>query len=116
MTAATRMKGSSMAMANWLEKAFTFCGLGSGKSDFSGLLSESIAGEPRERLRIQPGGERHKHGHAKRHGLRAGHHRTRRFARLLETSVHDDAEVVVQRGDNVQHREDGEHRVVRFDQ
>ena len=46
-----------MAMANWLEKYFTFCVSGSCDFVLSGLWSEGIVSEPRERLRIQPGGE-----------------------------------------------------------
>src|SRR2546429_3935064 len=105
-----------MAMAAWLETSFAFSTPGAGESEFSGLLSEGILREPRERLRIQPRGERDKHGDAEGHGLRARHGWTRSFARLLEPSVHDDAEVIVKRGDDIQHGEDGEHRMVRLDQ
>src|SRR2546427_6948448 len=115
-TAPTKVKGTSMAMASWLELLCTFCRLGFRDSGLSGLLSEGILGEPRERLRIQPGGEGDKHGDAEGHGLRAGHDRTRSFAGLLEPGVYDDAEVVVQRGNDIQHGEDGEHRMVRFNQ
>src|SRR6267378_4837737 len=115
-TVETRTNGSSMAMAAWLETSFAFSVTGEGDSEFSGLLSEGILGEPRERLRIQPGGERDKHGDAEGHSLRARHQRTRRFAWLLEPGVHDDAEVIVERGHDIKHGEDGEHRMVRFDQ
>src|SRR2546427_10729110 len=101
------MKGSSMAMANWLEKYFTFCVSGSCDFVLSGLWSKGIVSESRERLRIQPGGERNKHGDAEGYGLRAAHHRTRRFAGRLEPGVHDDAEVVVECGNNIKHGEDG---------
>src|SRR6202521_1295646 len=105
-----------MAIAAWLETSFAFSTPGEGESEFSGLLSEGILSEPRERLRIQPGGERDKHGDAKGHCLLAGHGWTRRFARLLEPGVHDDAEVIVERGNDIQHGENGKHRMVRFDQ
>src|SRR6266850_5503963 len=72
-TAATSTKGNSIAMAAWLETSFAFSATGEGDSEFSGLLSEGILSEPRERLRIQPGGERDKHGDTEGHGLRAGH-------------------------------------------
>src|SRR6266852_5857900 len=105
-----------MAIAAWLETSFAFSATGEGESEFSGLLSEGILSEPRERLRIQPRGQRDKHGNAEGHGLRAGHDGTRRFARLLEPGVHHDAEVIVERGDDIKDGEDREHRMVRFDQ
>src|SRR5260370_32268837 len=103
-------------MAAWLETSFAFSAAGEGDSEFSGLLSEGILGEPRERLRIQPGGERDKHGDAEGHGLRARHGWTRRFARLLEPGVHDNAKVIVKCGHDIKHGKDREHRMVRFDQ
>src|SRR5260370_18867030 len=105
-----------MAIAAWLETSFAFSVTGEGDSEFSSLLSEGILREPRERLRIQPRRERDKHGDTEGHGLRAGHYETRRFARLLEPGVHDDAEVIVERGDDIQHGEHREHRMVRLDQ
>src|SRR5882672_10333124 len=116
MTAATRTKGSSMASANWLEKFFTFPCAGSRGLVLSGLESEGIVREPREGFRIQPGGERDKHRYAERYGLRVGHQRPRRFTGLLKPGMHDDAEVVVQRGNDVQHREDREHGMLRFNE
>src|SRR5467141_1546371 len=113
-TAETRTKGSSMAMAAWLETSLAFSAEGDWEG--SGLLSEGILGEPRERLRIQPGGEGDKYGDAAGHGLRAGHRWNRGFAGLFEPSVHHDAEVVVKRGDDVENGEDGEHGMVRFNQ
>src|SRR5437016_7366548 len=79
-----------MAMAAWLETSLAFSTTVEGASEFSGLLSEGILREPRERLRIQPRGERDKHGDAEGHGLRAGHRWTRRVAGLLEPGVYDD--------------------------
>src|SRR2546426_2000121 len=105
-----------MAIAAWLETSFAFSTTGGGESEFSGLLSEGILSEPRERLRIQPGGERYKQGDAEGHGLRAGHRWTPRFARLLEPSVHHDAEVVVERRDDIKHGKDSKYGMVRFDQ
>src|SRR4030088_1732012 len=105
-----------MAIAAWLETSFAFSTPGEGESEFSGLLSEGILGEPRERLRIQPRCQRDKHGDAEGHSLRASHGWTRRFARLLEPGVHDDTEVVVERGHDIQHGENGQHWMVRFDQ
>src|SRR5712691_217964 len=115
-TAPTKVKGTSMAMASWLELLCTFCRLGFRDSGLSGLLSEGILGEPRERLRIQPGGEGDKYGDAEGHGLRAGHDGNRGFSGLLEPSVNDDAEVIVERGDDVEDGEDRKHGMVRFDQ
>jgi len=95
-TAETRTKGSSMAMAAWLETSLAFSA--EGESEFSGLLSEGILGEPCERLRIQPGGEGDKYGDAEGDSLRAGHDGSGGFAGLLEPGVDDDSEVVVKRG------------------
>src|SRR5437667_7251612 len=95
--------------------SFAFSRTGEG-SESSGLLSEGILSELSERLRIQPGGEGDKHGDAESHGLRAGHDGVGRFAGLLEPGVHDDAEVMVKRGDDV---EDGKYRengMVRLDE
>src|SRR5258708_32184829 len=105
-----------MAMAAWLDTSFAFSAAGEGEPGFSGLLSEGILGEPRERLGILPGREGDKYGDGKGHRLRAGHHGTRRFARLLEPGVHDDAEVVIERGNDVKNGEDGKHGMVRLDQ
>src|SRR5258706_13179985 len=104
-----------MAMAAWLEMSFAFSFTCEGDWESSGLLSEGILGEPRERLRIQPGGEGDKHGDAEGHGLGAGHDGARRFAGLLEPGVHDDAEVIVKRGNNVENGEDRDNGMVRFD-
>src|SRR5437870_13866445 len=82
-------------------------------SGFSGLLSEGILGEPRERLRIQPCGEGDKYGDAESYGLCAGHDGTGSFTGLLEPGVHNDTEVIVKGGDDVENSENGEHRMVR---
>src|SRR5438552_19022679 len=95
--------------------SFAFSRTGEG-SESSGLLSEGILGEPRERLRIQPGSEGDKHGDAESHGLCAGHDGAGSFAGLLEPSVDDDAEVVVKRGDDVENSEDRKDRMVRLDE
>src|SRR5438552_12863806 len=95
--------------------SFAFSRTGEG-SESSGLLSEGILSELSERLRIQPGGEGDKHGDAESHGLRAGHDGAGSFAGLLEPSVDDDAEIIVERGDDV---EDGKYRengMVRLDE
>src|SRR5438445_5691183 len=105
-----------MAIAAWLETSFAFSAAGEDESGFSRLLSEGILGEPGERLRIQPGGESDKHGDGEGYRLRAGHDGTGRFPRLLKPSVHDDAEVIVERGNDVKNGKDGEHGVVRFDE
>src|SRR5258708_6966460 len=103
-------------MAAWLETSFAFSAAGEGDSEFSGLLSEGILGEPRERLRIQPGGERDKHGDAEGYGLSAGHGWTRRIAGLLQPGVHDNAEVIVERRHAIKQSKNREHRMARFDQ
>src|SRR5712664_2450017 len=113
--APTKVNCSSKASAYWDAKSCGFFGGDSGGLS-SSLESEGIVREPRERFRIQPGGQRDKHRYAERHGLRIGHDRMRRFTRLLEPGVHDDAEVVVKRGNDVQHREHRKHRMLRFDE
>src|SRR6266446_7703378 len=107
--APTKVNGSSRASADWDAKSCGFFFGGDSGGFCSGLESEGIAREPRERFRIQPGGERDKHRYAERHGLRVGHQRPRRFTRLLEPRVHDDAEVVVKGGNDVENREHREH-------
>src|SRR5712692_748640 len=114
--APTKVNGNSRARAGCDARSADFFGPAACEELSSCLLSEGILGEPRERLRIQPSGESDKHGDAEGHGLRAGHEGTRGFAGLLEPGVHDDAEVVVKRGDDVEHGENGEDRMMRFDQ
>src|SRR6266446_4025429 len=106
--APTKVNGSSRASADWDAESCGFFG-GAPGARSSGLESEGIVREPRERFRIQPGGERDKHRYAERHGLRVGHQRPRCFTRLLEPRVNDDAEVVVERGNDVENREHREH-------
>src|SRR5437667_9253595 len=95
--------------------SFAFSRTGEG-SESSGLLSEGILSELSERLRIQPGGEGDKHGDAESHGLRAGHDGAGSFAGLLEPSVDDDAEIIVERGNDVENSKNGENRMVRLNQ
>src|SRR6266567_7131881 len=114
--APTKVNGNSKASAGMLAASLVFLCLGAFEMLSSCLLSEGILGEPREGLRIQPGGESDKHGDGEGHSLRAGHDGTGRFAGLLEPGVHDDAEVIVERGNDVQNGKDGEHGMVRLDQ
>src|SRR5258708_34583130 len=90
--APTKVNGSSRATADWEAKSCGFLSGGDSGGFSSGLKSEGIVRELRERLRIQPRGEGNKYSHTERHGLRIAHDRTRRFARLLEPGRHDDAE------------------------
>src|SRR2546430_10273216 len=103
-----------MAMAVWLEMSFAFSRTGEVDSESSGLLSEGILGELSERLRIQPGGEGDKHGHAESYGLRAGHDGAGSFARLLEPSVPHHAGIIVERGNEVENSKNGENGMVRL--
>src|SRR5258708_28103835 len=105
-----------MAMAAWLETSFAFSVTGEGESGFSGLLSEGILGKPREGLRIQPGGEGDKHGDGEGDSLRAGHGGARGFAGLLEPGVDNDAEGVVEGGNDIENGEDRKDWIARFDQ
>jgi hypothetical protein len=56
-TAPTKVNGTSIAMASWVEVLCTFRGAGLGDSELAGLESKGIVRELRERLRIQPCGE-----------------------------------------------------------
>src|SRR5262245_4903218 len=94
----TKVKGSSRASAGVEAKSPVFFFVGCVGRLSSGLSSEGIVGEPRERLRIQPGGKSDKHSHAEGHGLRVAHGGARRFAWRLEPGVDNDAEVIVERG------------------
>src|SRR6266567_8769723 len=114
--APTKVNGNSRATAGCEAKSADFFCPDACAEVSSCLLSEGILGELGERLRIQPGGESDKHGDGEGHSLRAGHHGTGRFAGLLEPGVHDDAEIVVERGNDVKNGEDGEHGMVRLDQ
>src|SRR5712691_6914735 len=114
--APTKVNGNSRARAGCDARSTDFFGPSAGEEVSSCLLSEGILGEPRERLRIQPGGEGDKCRDGKGKGLGAGHDGTGGFAGLLEPGVHDDAEVIVERGDDVEDGKDGEHRMVRFDE
>src|SRR2546430_8636479 len=82
----------------------------------SGLSSEGILSEPREGLRIQPGGQRDKRSYGERDGLRVAHDGPRGFPGSLEPGVHHDAEVIVERGHDIEDREDSEDGMVRFDE
>src|SRR5215831_1350601 len=117
-TGPTRVKGNSNASARaeleLLSLPLFLAGIGDECS--SGLLFEGILSEPGERLRIQPGGEGDKYGDAEGDGLRVAHDRTRCFAGRFEPGVDDDAEVVVERRNDVENGEDREHRVMRFDE
>src|SRR5882762_3488258 len=61
--APTKVNGSSKASADWDAKSCGFLSGGDSGGFSSGLKSEGIVRELRERLRIQPCGERHKYGH-----------------------------------------------------
>src|SRR4029077_1484751 len=112
----TKVKGNSKASAGCDAKSRDFLDAGDSEWLSSCLLSEGIVRELCERLRIQPRGEGDKRRDGEGQGLRVGHDGTRYFARLLQPGVHDDAEIVVERWDDIEHGKNGEHRMVRFDQ
>src|SRR6266571_6503026 len=112
----TRVNGNSSASAGPEAKSFALFLTGVEDEFSSGLSSEGILSELGERLRIQPGGECDKCSHAERYGLRIAYDRTRGFAGRLEPGVDHDAEVVVKRRDDVEHGEDDQNRMVRFDE
>src|SRR5436309_4105622 len=116
-TAATGMNGSSIAKAGSRAKPSDFRG------GWGGSLSPGLSGEPkgvarelREGFRIQPRSEGHKYGRRERHGLPRADHRTRRFTWLLHPGVHHDAEIIVERRHDIQSAENGQDRMLCFDQ
>src|SRR6266566_8557189 len=111
----TSVKGNSRARAGPEAKSFALFFAGADPVS-SGLSSEGILSEPRERLRIQPRSKRDKRSDAERHGLRVAHDGTRRFAGRLEPGVHDDTEIIVERRNDVEHGEDREHGMLCFDE
>src|SRR5260221_6634872 len=112
----TKMKGSSMAIAFCCEK-FLAC-FTAGETSGSGLSldSEGIVSEPGEWLRIQPRGESYKQRRAEGDRLSVGHEGRGRIAGLFQPGVNDDAEIIVDRGNEIERGEDGQHRMMRFDQ
>src|SRR5579859_3848132 len=114
-TGPTRVNGNSSASAGPEAKSFALFLTGVEDEFSSGLSSEGILSKLGERLRIQPGGHGDKYGDAEGDGLRVAYDGTRGFAGGLEPRVDDDAEVVVERGDDVENGEDCEERVVRLD-
>src|SRR5215469_17887350 len=87
--------GNSMAIANCCEKLRACFAAGEVSGVLLSSLSEGIARQPRERLRIQPRRKSHKQGDAKRHGLRAAHRWSGRFAGLGQPGMQNHAEVIV---------------------
>src|SRR5579859_250603 len=114
-TGPTRVNGNSSASAGPEAKSFALFLTGVEDEFSSGLSSEGILSKLGERLRIQPGGHGDKYGHAEGDGLRVAHDRTRGFAGGFEPGMDDDAEVVVERGNDIKDRKDREHGMVRFD-
>src|SRR5690242_15876137 len=112
----TKVNGNSSARAGPEAKSFALF-LAGGVDGFSpGLSSEGILSKLGERFRIQPGGEGDKYGYAEGDCLRAAHDGTRGLTGSFEPGMDHDAEVVVERGDDIEDGENGEHGMVRFDQ
>jgi len=72
--------------------------------------------EPGEWLRIQPRGEGYKQGGAEGDRLRVGHEWRGRIAGLFQPGVNDYPEIIVDRGNEIERGEDGQHRMMRFDE
>src|SRR5690242_8079043 len=100
-TGPTRVNGNSSASAGPEAKSLAFFFAGVEDEFSSGLSSEGILSELGERLRIQPGGEGDKYRDAEGDGLGAAHDGARGFAGGFEPGVDDDAEVVVERGNDI---------------
>src|SRR5882762_5135055 len=112
----TKMKGSSIAIAFCCEKFFPCLAAGGVRWSGLSLDSEGIVSEPGERLRIQPRRQGYKQGRAESDGLGAAHERRGVVTRLFEPSMNDDAEIVVQRGNDIERGENREHGMMRFDE
>src|ERR1700687_2644399 len=110
------MKGNSMARANCCENPFTWSSAGVSFWSLESLLSEGIARQTCERLRIQPSSQGNKHGDAKRNCLRAAHVGRWSVSRLLQPGVDYDAEIVVERRHDIKSGEDREHGMMRFNE
>src|ERR1700741_4676492 len=112
----TKMKGISIATAFCCE--MFFARLVAEEICWSGLLldSEGIVCEPREWLRIQPRSEGYKQGCPEGDGLRVGHERRGGVAGLFEPGVSDNAQIVVERGNDTERGENSQHGMMRFDQ
>src|SRR6266403_4929319 len=112
----TKMKGSSIAIAFCREKFFPRLAEGEISGAGLSLDSKGIVSEPRERLRIQPRRQGYKQRRAESDGLGVAHERRWGVAGLFEPSVDDHAEIVVERGSDVERCENSHHGMVRFDQ
>src|SRR5882757_7301313 len=112
----TKMKGSSIAIAFCREKFFPRLAEGGISGAGLSLDSKGIVSEPRERLRIQPRRQGYKQRRAEDDGLGAAHERRGGVAGLFEPSVDDHAEIVVERGNDIECGENREHGMMRFDE
>src|SRR5258708_13878379 len=101
----TKMKGSSIAIAFCCEKLLAWFRAGETSGSGLSLDSEGIVSEPGEWLRIQPRGESYKQGSAQGDRLRVGHEWRGRIARLFQPCVNDDAEIIVDRGNEIERGE-----------
>src|SRR5260370_4382907 len=112
----TKMKGSSIAIAFCCEKFFPRLAAGGISGAGLSLDSEGIVSEPGERLRIQPRRQGYKQRRAEGDGLGAAHERRWGVAGLFQPSVDDHAEIVVERGNDIERGENSQHGMVRFDE
>src|SRR5258708_1459040 len=112
----TKMKGSSIAIAFCREKLFPRLAAGGISGAGLSLDSKGIVSEPGERLRIQPRRQGYKQRRTESDGLGVAHERPWGVAGLFQPSVDDHAEIVVERGNDVERCENSQHGMVRFDQ
>src|SRR5580693_6570201 len=98
----TKMNGSSIAVAICCENPLACFSAGEVSGSGLSLDSEGIVSEPSERLRIQPRGEGYKQRRAESDGLGAAHDRRGGVAGLFEPGVNNDAEIIIESGDDVE--------------
>src|SRR5216683_184911 len=109
-TAPTKTKGSSMAMANWRPKfgSGRFGGAVGGELGWSASKGakrqeKRIASQADKRLGVDTRHQRNENSYRQRHSLRRRGDRSHRVGGLAHPGVLDDSEIVVHRGDDVEH-------------
>src|SRR6266849_5147940 len=112
----TKMNGSSITIAFCREKLFACFAAGESSGSGLSLDSKGIVSQPGERLRIQPRRQGYKQGRAESDRLGAAQDRCGSIAGLLEPGVNYDAEIVVERRNDIERRENSENGMMRFDE
>src|SRR5258708_36864356 len=101
----TKMNGSSIAVEICCVNPLACFSAGETSGSGLSLDSEGIVCKTSERLRIQPRRESYKQRRAECYGLRVAHKRCGSIPGLLEPGMNDNAKIVVERGNDVEGRE-----------